>query len=239
MQVGNVEIVWPGWFWAIPTVCVLIVLPSILLFVLYKYSRIRFWKTALCVPACLLGPLFATSVWPLIISLTGVIRIGDSAGGRPANWRETAELFGDYSVYVWMVPTGLVVYAVYRRSRTPRMDSKTPQGNRPRPGSSGGRQSEPGLATSHSDPATDGREPTMPVQAVPEWLEEKATDAPTMLRVLVAIVDGKLQREFPRSGLVLNGIGSRSWGRSGVAWRWRFVYILTSLRHIGRPLKRR
>jgi hypothetical protein len=39
MQVGNVEIVWPGWFWAIPTLCVLIVLPSVLLFVLFKYSR--------------------------------------------------------------------------------------------------------------------------------------------------------------------------------------------------------
>jgi hypothetical protein len=116
MQVGNVEIVWPGWFWAIPTFCVLIVLPSVLLLVLFKYTRIRIWKKALCVPACLLGPLVGTSVWPLIISLTGVVRIGDSTGSRPADWRETAELFGDYSVYVWMVPTCLVVYTIYRRS---------------------------------------------------------------------------------------------------------------------------
>ncbi len=131
MQVGNVEIVWPGWFWAIPALCVLIVLPSVLLLVLFKYTRIPIWKKALCVPACLLGPLVGTSVWPLTISLTGVIRIGDSAGSRPANWRETAELFGDYSVYVWMAPTCLVVYAVYRRSRTIRKGSEAlPEGKR-------------------------------------------------------------------------------------------------------------
>lgn len=191
MQVGNLEIVWPGWFWAIPTLCVLIVLPSVLLFVLFKYSRIRLWKKALCVPACLLGPLFATSVWPLILSLTGVIRIGDSAGGRSADWRETAELFGDYSVYVWMVPTCLAVYAVYRRSTLL-------EGNRRGSGNSGRRRSQPQPGTSHSDPGTVGPEPTMPAQPVPEWLEEKATDAPTVVRVLVDVVDGRLQREFPR-----------------------------------------
>jgi len=199
MQVGNAEIVWPGWFWAIPTLCVLIVLPSVLLFVLFKYARMRLWKKALCVPACLLGPLLATSVWPLIISLTGVIRIGDSTGGRPADWRETAELFGDYGVYVWMAPTCLVVYAIYRRSGTIRNGSGAlREGNRRGLRSPGDRQSESGPVTSRFDSAGDRRELTMHTQAVPEWLEEKATDAPTMVRVLVDVVDGKLQREHPR-----------------------------------------
>jgi hypothetical protein len=33
---------------------------------------------------------------------------------------------------------------------------------------------------------------------LPEWLEEKASDAPTMVRVLIDIIDVKLRRESPQ-----------------------------------------
>ena len=41
-------------------------------------------------------------------------------------------------------------------------------------------------------------EPTKDMVPLPEWLEEKATDAPTMVRVVMDLVEGRLRREYPR-----------------------------------------
>jgi hypothetical protein len=40
---------------------------------------------------------------------------------------------------------------------------------------------------------------TDPALALPEWLEEKAADAPTMVRVVADILDVRLRRDYPRT----------------------------------------
>jgi hypothetical protein len=40
--------------------------------------------------------------------------------------------------------------------------------------------------------------PTKDMVPLPEWLEEKATDAPTMVRVVMDAIDLRLRREYPR-----------------------------------------
>ena len=46
--------------------------------------------------------------------------------------------------------------------------------------------------------AAGGAESAEGPPVLPEWLEEKASEAPTMLRVLMEAVDLRLQREHPR-----------------------------------------
>lgn len=201
MQVGNIEIVWPGWFWAIPTLCVLVVLPSVLLFLVFKYSRMPAWRKALLVPACVLGPLFATSLWPLIISLSGLVRVGGATASRRADWRTTADLFGDYGVYLWTVVTCFVVYAIYMRTRVrhQRLEGLLEGVGEPRrsdtPTDRGSWQ-RPEAPSSRSDASPS--ELSGDMLPLPEWLEEKATDAPTMVRVLVDTIDLRLRREYTR-----------------------------------------
>ena len=125
MSFGNVELVWPGWFWAIPSLCILIALPGVLLLTFLRYFRLSVWKKVLLVPACLIGPLVATSLWPLVLSLTGIVRVGDGTHEWAANWRTTSELFGDYSVYIWSLPTCLLVYAIFLRGRSMRQNNGT------------------------------------------------------------------------------------------------------------------
>lgn len=118
MHFGNVELVWPGLFWAVPTLCLLIVMPSVLIFSLFKYTSMSKWKKLSLAPVCVLGPLLATCVWPLIISLSGSVRISDSGGSRRADWQTTVDLFGDYSIYVWTAVTCFSVYMIYMSIRS-------------------------------------------------------------------------------------------------------------------------
>jgi hypothetical protein len=120
MHFGNVkvEFVWPGLFWAVPAFALLIVLPAILIFSLFKYTSMSKVKKLALTPICVFSPLLVTSLWPLILSLSGLVIVSDSNGSQRADWQTTADIFGDYSVYVWTVPTCLLIYLVFINLRS-------------------------------------------------------------------------------------------------------------------------
>jgi hypothetical protein len=114
MQIGNknVELVWPGLFYAGPAILLFIVMPGFLIFALYKYSSASKLRKIAYVPLCILGPLVIYGLIPFLLSIVGFFRVTDS--GIFETYVAFSTIFGDYSNYVWTLLTGVVVYGICR-----------------------------------------------------------------------------------------------------------------------------
>jgi hypothetical protein len=63
---------------------------------------------------------------------------------------------------------------------------------------SGGREVKDRIQRKRANVPEGIAQPTDDTPPLPEWLEEKASDAPTMIRVLIDALDGRLRRDYPR-----------------------------------------
>ncbi len=127
MIIGNtkIEIVWPGWFLGTPGLLLMIAMPCVLLFALYKYTSISKVRKIAFTPFCILGPFLIYSLWPLLLSLSHFVMVSAPDGTTRANYSTMANLFGVYSEYVWTLLTGVIVYMIYLslRKKSQRLNS--------------------------------------------------------------------------------------------------------------------
>lgn len=109
---------WPGFFLTFPAVILLFVLPAVLIYVVFARTSLKLWVKVLLIPICLIAPLLATELWPLLIKVSGFV--GATGGDGTLSYTEIAtKLFGDYSDYVWGGITTILVLLIYRWSRAP------------------------------------------------------------------------------------------------------------------------
>ncbi|HEX20111.1 MAG TPA: hypothetical protein ENG78_04760 [Acidiferrobacteraceae bacterium] len=102
-------------FFALPVIVVLVILPVILLIVLFRRTKYKTWLKIVLTPVCLLGPVAATTAWPLLIHLSGVV--GATGGDGKVTYDIIAtKIFGDYSEYVWGGITTIIVFLIYRKT---------------------------------------------------------------------------------------------------------------------------
>jgi hypothetical protein len=114
MHIGNYEIVWPGLIGALPFIFVFIIFPGLLIYGIFKYTRLSPAKKILLMPICLVGPTILTELWSLLLSLSGFFQIGSiERGNRSMTWHEVYNLFGHNSCYIWSIITGIVIYNVF------------------------------------------------------------------------------------------------------------------------------
>ncbi len=100
-------------FFAIPVIIILIVLPIILLYIVFRRTKQKTWVKIALIPVCLISPLIATAAWPLLIQLSGIMGATGGDGKVPYGIIAT-KLFGDYSEYVWGGITSIMVFLIYK-----------------------------------------------------------------------------------------------------------------------------
>jgi len=122
MGVGMAQIrfVWPGIGPAIAPILVFVAMPIVLIFSVYRYTSIPKSRKIILIPVCVVAPVLIASVLPLLVSLSGLVRVGrDGVSGR-ADYITVYRMFGDYSADVWSLFSSIVVCmiaAVLRESR--------------------------------------------------------------------------------------------------------------------------
>lgn len=116
MEETGLQFQWPGsFFFAFPVVIILFVLPAALIYVVFARTSLKPWVKILLIPACLIAPLLATLLWPLLIKVSGFVGATGGDGTVPYTVIAT-ELLGDYSEYVWGGMTTILVLLIYRWS---------------------------------------------------------------------------------------------------------------------------
>ena len=120
MQVGNttVEFVWPGLLDGFPAIALLIIMPLLLICGCFRYTKLSLLKKFCLIPLALVGPLLMSSLWPLILSLSGFLRVASVHEQRRVNWTEASNIFGHHSIYVWTVLTFIAVLVVLHKMRS-------------------------------------------------------------------------------------------------------------------------
>lgn len=118
MERAQIEFVWPGFADAIPMIVIGVVLPAWLIYVVFRYTRLRaVWKLLL-IPVSVIAPFIVSLLWPLIIKLSGLVKFtGPGNYDAPYTWYAN-ELFGDYSAYVWATMTVLATLVLHRIAKS-------------------------------------------------------------------------------------------------------------------------
>ena len=130
MQIGNknVELVWPGLFDAAPAILLFVVMPSFLIYGLFKYSSASKLRKVAYIPLCILGPFLISGLIPLAIALSGFYQVSDGVkvAGVFERYSSLSTIFGIYSNYVWTLFASFVVYGIYNhlKKSTPKKEEK-------------------------------------------------------------------------------------------------------------------
>lgn len=112
MEGYGLEFHWPSIFFAPPLIIVGVVLPAWLLTLVFRYGKLSTPKKLLLVPVCIVGPFLSMLFWPLVLQLSGLIRI--TPDGSPVSYLWVAnELFGDWSEYVWVGISTVVAFIIH------------------------------------------------------------------------------------------------------------------------------
>ena len=112
MDGAELEFYWPGFFFAFPVMVVGIVLPMWLFFLVFRYTKLSTIKKVLLIPACIIGPFLSMLFWPLILQLSGIIKMTPDGASPPYLWVAN-ELLGDWSEYVWVGISTVVVFIIH------------------------------------------------------------------------------------------------------------------------------
>ena len=108
----GLEFHWPSLFFAPPLIVVGVVLPAWLLILVFRYGKLSTLKKLLLVPVCIIGPFLWMLFWPLVLQLSGLIRMTPDGSPAPYLWVAN-ELFGDWSEYVWVGITTAVFFIIH------------------------------------------------------------------------------------------------------------------------------
>ncbi|MBC8460876.1 MAG: hypothetical protein H8D67_23050 [Deltaproteobacteria bacterium] len=74
----------PGsFFLAFPVVIILLVLPAVLIYVVFARTGLKTWAKIFLIPACLIAPLLASLLWPLLIKVSGFVGATGGDGTVP------------------------------------------------------------------------------------------------------------------------------------------------------------
>lgn len=125
---GNYELIWPGWFNASPAILLFVVMPSFLIFALYRYTSLSKSKKIAYTPLCILGPPLISGLIPLAISISGFFQVSNS--GVFERYVDLSTIFGIYSNYVWALLASFVVYGIYNHLRKNHKNKKEKQNGR-------------------------------------------------------------------------------------------------------------
>jgi hypothetical protein len=106
---------WPGLFFALPGLIAFVVLPAALIYIVFGRTHFRLWAKVFLIPACLIGPLLATALWPFLIKISGFIGATGGDGTVPYDF-VASKLFGDYSDYVWAGITAILVLLIFKQT---------------------------------------------------------------------------------------------------------------------------
>lgn len=129
MERAQIEFVWPGFPDAIPMIVIGVLLPAWLIYVVFRYTRLRVVWKLLLIPVSVIAPFIVSLLWPLIIKLSGLVKFtGPGDYDAPYTWYAN-ELFGDYSAYVWATLTTFTILVLHRlaRSAQARAESVVPK----------------------------------------------------------------------------------------------------------------
>ena len=113
---------WPGLFFAIPGMIMLIVLPAALIYIVFKRTHLKMWAKLLLIPVCIVAPLLTTALWPYLVKISGFIGATGGDGTVPYDF-VASKLFGDFSDYVWTGITTALVFFIFKKT-----DRKSPVG---------------------------------------------------------------------------------------------------------------
>ena len=115
MEGTGLHFQWPGLFFALPGLIMGLVLPAVLIFVVFRRTTLRLWTKIILIPACIIAPLLATALWPFLIKISGFI--GATGGDGTVLYDFVAsKLFGDYSDYIWVGITAVIVLFIFKRT---------------------------------------------------------------------------------------------------------------------------
>lgn len=108
----EIEFHWPGFFFAFPAMVVGVVLPAWLLVIVFRYTKFSNIKKVFLIPVCIIGPFLSMLFWPLVLQLSGIIRMTPD-GASPSYLWVANELFGDWSEYVWVGISTAFVFIIH------------------------------------------------------------------------------------------------------------------------------
>lgn len=112
MEGYGLEFHWPSIFFAPPLIVVGVVLPAWLLILVFRYGKLSTFRKLLLVPVCIVGPFLSMLFWPFVLQLSGLVRITPDGSPAPYLWVAN-ELFGDWSEYVWVSISTVVVFITH------------------------------------------------------------------------------------------------------------------------------
>jgi hypothetical protein len=105
------EIIWPGFFNALPSIIWIIVFPLILIYHLFRKTDLKLWQKIIIIPSCIIFPIAVGEAVPYILQSSGFIKIYYPSEGTSvdATYSQTVNIFGKFSNYVWVFITTLFI----------------------------------------------------------------------------------------------------------------------------------